>query len=179
MSETAESQHVPLSCSACRIVDKFDGKEDGNVFGLEHWHVESEHGRWQKARVVQDEVADKVTGFAGSLNFVYLHGVWFGIWILINIGILGAALRFDQYPFGLLTMVVSLEAIFLSTFVMVSQNRQAARSDVRSQVDFESNLQSLIWLVHLAAKLEIDIEHVERLCAQAIGESRKLLPPPK
>jgi uncharacterized membrane protein len=176
MSDTTQTPHSPLTCEACRIVDTFDGKEDGKVFGLDHWQVASEHGRWQKARQVQDEVADKVTGFAGSLNFVYLHGVWFGIWILLNIGILGAGVAFDKYPFGLLTMVVSLEAIFLSTFVMVSQNRQAARSDIRSQVDFESNLQSLIWLVHLAAKLEIDIEHVEGLCTQAIAESRKLIP---
>jgi len=90
----------------------------------------------------------------------------------LNIGLLGVAHEFDPYPFGLLTMVVSLEAIFLATFVMVSQNRQAARSDIRSQVDFESNLSSLIWLVHLADKLDIDIVHVETLCAQAIQESR-------
>jgi uncharacterized membrane protein len=56
---------------------------------------------------------------------------------------------------------------------MVSQNRQAARSDLRSQVDFESNLQSLIWLVHLGEKLNIDIAHVQKLCGEAIDESRK------
>jgi uncharacterized membrane protein len=80
---------------------------------------------------------------------------------------------FDKYPFGLLTMIVSLEAIFLSTFVMVSQNRQAARSELRAQVDFESNLQSLIWIVHLAEKLDVDIMHVQQLSADAVEESRK------
>jgi len=172
MTNTPEAAHSPLTCEACRIIDKLDGKEDGRVFSLDHWQVANEHSRWQKARAAQDEVADKVTGFAGSLNFVYIHGVWFAAWIALNVGLLGVAREFDPYPFGLLTMVVSLEAIFLATFVMVSQNRQAARSDIRSQVDFESNLSSLIWLVHLADKLDIDIVHVETLCAEAIQESR-------
>jgi uncharacterized membrane protein len=59
-------------------------------------------------------VADAITSFAGSMRFVYIHVVWFAVWII---------LRVEDYPFGLLTMIVSLEAIFLSTFVLVSQNR--------------------------------------------------------
>jgi len=179
MTQHPDTAHSPLTCEACRIVDKLDGKEDGKVFSLEHWQVANEHSRWQKARAVQDEVADKVTGFAGSLNFVYIHGVWFAAWIALNIGLLGVAHEFDPYPFGLLTMVVSLEAIFLATFVLVSQNRQAARSDIRSQVDFESNLSSLIWLVHLAHKLDIDIVHVQTLCTQAVQESRRSITAPQ
>ena len=69
-------------------------------------------------------------------------------------------------------MIVSLEAIFLSTFVMVSQNRQAKRSETRSQVDFESNLQSLIWSVHIAHKLGVNVNHVEDLCNEVIAASR-------
>jgi uncharacterized membrane protein len=69
----------------------------------------------ERARSVQNRIADAVTRFAGSMWFVYLHIVWFTIWI---------ALQVERYPFGLLTMIVSLEAIFLSTFVMISQNRQ-------------------------------------------------------
>ena len=172
MSHTDDTNHSPLTCEACRLIDKFDGKEDGKVFNIEHWKVSSEKSRWQHAREFQDRAADKVTKFAGSLNFVYLHGVWFMIWISLNVGLVGAGMKFDKFPFGLLTMIVSLEAIFLSTFVMVSQNRQAARSDVRSQVDFESNLQSLIWLVHLGHKLGIDIQHVENLCTEVINDSR-------
>ncbi len=168
-----ELPHSPMTCEACRLVDKFDGREDGKVFNLDHWRVSHANQRWRRARDVQDKVADKVTSFAGSLNFVYLHGAWFLVWIAINVGLLGATLKFDEFPFGLLTMIVSLEAIFLSTFVMVSQNRQVARTDIRSQVDFESNLQSLIWLVHLGHKLGVDIEHVEKLCAEAINESRQ------
>jgi uncharacterized membrane protein len=69
----------------------------------------------ERARSTQNRIADAITTFAGSMWFVYLHIVWFSLWV---------GLRVERYPFGLLTMIVSLEAIFLSTFVMISQNRQ-------------------------------------------------------
>src|SRR3954452_24554478 len=75
----------------------------------------------QRAELVQNRIADRVTAFSGSMAFVYLHVIWFGCWI---------GFRVEKYPFGLLTMIVSLEAIFLSTFVMISQNR----ADVKRQV---------------------------------------------
>jgi uncharacterized membrane protein len=77
----------------------------------------------------QNRIADRITDFAGSMRFVYAHIVWFGVWILLNVGVLGFLVGkgFDPFPFGLLTMIVSLEAIFLSTFVMISQNRADAR----------------------------------------------------
>ena len=145
-----------------------DGKVDGKLFSPGHWRVADERKRFAAARQLEDKFADKITNFAGSLNFVYLHLVWFVIWIADNIGVFGSGRKFDEFPFGLLTMIVSLEAIFLSTFVMVSQNRQAKRSEMRAQIDFESNLQSLIWSVHIGQALGIDIEHVEELCAEAV-----------
>ena len=69
----------------------------------------------ERAGSLQNRIADAITAFAGSMWFVYLHVVWFALWI---------GLQLESYPFGLLTMVVSLEAIFLSTFVLISQNRQ-------------------------------------------------------
>jgi uncharacterized membrane protein len=69
----------------------------------------------ERARSAQNRVADAITRFAGSMWFVYLHVAWFAVWIGLGI---------ERYPYGLLTMIVSLEAIFLSTFVMISQNRQ-------------------------------------------------------
>src|SRR4030081_2951039 len=139
----------PLDCPACRIIDQADGVEDGNLYKVEHYQTRNERSLVGAVLRAQDRAADKITAFAGSLNFVYLHSIWFGIWILLNVGILGAALKFDKFPFGLLTMIVSLEAIFLSTFVMVSQNRQAARADIRSALHFETNLRSEIWSVHI------------------------------
>jgi uncharacterized membrane protein len=79
-----------------------------------------EHDR-ERAEAAQNRVADRITAFSGSMLFVYLHIIWFGCWI---------GFRVEKYPFGLLTMIVSLEAIFLSTFVMISQNRADAKRQV-------------------------------------------------
>jgi uncharacterized membrane protein len=162
-------------CQACLVIDRADGVEDGNLYKVEHYSTRNERSILRSLQRTQDRVADLVTTFAGSLNFVYIHTVWFGIWILLNIGLLGAALKFDKFPFGLLTMIVSLEAIFLSTFVMVSQNRQAARADVRSELDFETNLRAEIWAVHIGQHLGIDPTHVEDVVRQAIEGSRQQL----
>jgi len=157
------------NCAACRSLDSLDGVEDGHLFTPTlAAHIPDERRLFRAVLRAQDRTADRVTSFAGSLNFVYLHSVWFGIWIAINIGLLGSALVFDKYPFGLLTMIVSLEAIFLSTFVMVSQNRQAARSDIRAQLDFETNLRAEIWSIHIGAALHIDEAHVEDVVRHAI-----------
>jgi uncharacterized membrane protein len=72
----------------------------------------------ERAASVQNRIADAITTFAGSMLFVYIHILWFGCWIGFGV---------EDYPFGLLTMIVSLEAIFLSTFVMISQNRADAK----------------------------------------------------
>ena len=81
-----------------------------------------------RAQSLQNRVADRVTEFAGSMAFVYLHMLWFAVWI---------GFRVEKYPFGLLTMIVSLEAIFLSTFVMISQNRADARRQIFADSQYE------------------------------------------
>lgn len=74
----------------------------------------------------EGRLAEAITAFAGSMSFAYFHAVWFGLWIIINEGFLSQIIKpFDPFPYGLLTMIVSLEAIFLSTFILVAQNRQA------------------------------------------------------
>jgi uncharacterized membrane protein len=75
----------------------------------------------QRAESVQNRIADQITTFAGSMWFVYIHIAWFASWIGFGV---------EKYPYGLLTMIVSLEAIFLSTFVMISQNRADAKRQV-------------------------------------------------
>jgi uncharacterized membrane protein len=166
------SSPTTLSCEACQIIDRADGVEDGKLYKSGHYSVSNERHIVTAIKQTQDRLADRVTAFAGSLKFVYIHTVWFGIWIVINAGALGASVVFDEFPYGLLTMVVSLEAIFLATFVMVSQNRQAARSDIRSDLDFENNLRSEIWSVHIGQALGIDAQHVESVVRRAIDGYR-------
>jgi uncharacterized membrane protein len=84
----------------------------------------------ERAANVQNRVADAITAFAGSMSFVYLHVVWFVLWLQFQ--------PFkDVFPYGLLTMIVSLEAIFLSTFVMISQNRADAKRQVLADHQWE------------------------------------------
>jgi uncharacterized membrane protein len=79
-----------------------------------------EHAEERRSSL-QNRIADRITRFAGSMVFIYIHMVWFALWI---------SLRVEKFPFGLLTMIVSLEAIFLSTFVMISQNRADRKREV-------------------------------------------------
>ena len=86
----------------------------------------------ERRRSLENRVADQITRFAGSMKFVYLHVIWFTAWI---------GLRVEDYPFGLLTMIVSLEAIFLSTFVMISQNRADEKRQVLADQQWTTVLQ--------------------------------------
>lgn len=87
----------------------------------------------------QDRIADAVTAFSGRMVFVYAHIAWFGLWIALNTGRFGVPV-FDPFPYGLLTMIVSLEAIFLSTLVLISQNRQSQEAERRSDLDLQMDL---------------------------------------
>ncbi|MGW5434013.1 DUF1003 domain-containing protein [Streptomyces sp. NPDC004059] len=125
-----------------------------------------------RIRGTEDKIADAITAFAGTMRFVYLHALWFTVWIVFNEGAFGQEAVWDPFPFGLLTMIVSLEAIFLSTFVMVSQNRQAARENVRADLDFETNVRSEVWSIHMGRALGVDPEEVERRVQELLAENR-------
>jgi uncharacterized membrane protein len=122
----------------------------------------------KQLRDFEDKVSDRITAFAGNMKFVYFHAFWFGLWIVAGLGLLGAGYEFDKYPFGLLTMIVSLEAIFLSTFVMISQNRSSQKSEIRSQLDYETDLQAereiaiiMRTLTRLAEKNGVDLSDLK------------------
>ena len=113
-------------------------------------------------RTVIDRIADLIGGFSGSMTFVFLHILWFLAWFLVNTGIIPGVPRFDPYPFILLAMVVSVEGVLLSTFVLMKQNRMQQRIDVRDQLDLQINLLSekeitktLQLLRAVAEKLEV------------------------
>jgi uncharacterized membrane protein len=157
------------TCPACRTIDAADGVEDGKLYRSVVPRIGDERTVLRRVGDAQDRISDGVTAFAGSMPFVYIHGAWFAAWIALNVGAAGASLVFDRFPYGLLTLVVSLEAIFLSTFILISQNRQAERSEVRSEIDFENNLRAEIWSVHVGQALGIDPEHVEDVISQTIA----------
>jgi len=83
----------------------------------------------ERANSLENRVADRITVFAGSMRFVYIHILWFGCWIGLGV---------ENYPYGLLTMIVSLEAIFLSTFVMISQNRADAKRQAIADLQWQT-----------------------------------------
>src|SRR5262249_38494701 len=95
---------------------------------------------FDQQRTTVDVISDTVTRFTGSIRFILAHALVFAGWILLNTVLLPEADRFDPYPFGFLGRVVSLEAIFLSTFVLMSQNRQNRMADQWAHVDLQVSL---------------------------------------
>jgi CRP/FNR family transcriptional regulator, cyclic AMP receptor protein len=117
--------------------------------------------------------ADAVAGFSGSLTFLVLHIFLFSIWIICNVGVLPFG-GFDTYPFSLLTMVVSLEAIMLSTLLLFSSNREADRERVRSDIEYEVNLKAELQIQHLHEKVDnIHSEMLRRLDALIVIKDTK------
>jgi uncharacterized membrane protein len=107
-------------------------------------------------RTAADRCSDAITRVVGSAGFVVAHAVLFAGWIAINLGLLPAIAPFDPYPFSFLTLVVSLEAIFLSIFVLMSQNRMSRLADRRAHLDLQVDLlaeRELTVMLHLVQKL--------------------------
>jgi uncharacterized membrane protein len=110
-----------------------------------------------KSRSVADRLSDAIANFVGSIPFVILHMVWFGVWVALNAG----PLKFDPYPFALLCMLVSLEGVLLSTFVLIKQNRMSQRADQRSHLDLQINL--------LAEKEVTKLLQMQKLICEHLG----------
>ncbi|HEV7890185.1 MAG TPA: DUF1003 domain-containing protein [Pyrinomonadaceae bacterium] len=135
----------------------------------------------ERATVVQ-RVADWLAWFSGSIPFLLLHAVWFGAWILLNTGFVNipGLSGFDPFPFGLLTMIVSLEAIFLATFVLISQNRQVEKDKVRSDIEYDINVKAEMEVTELHQKVDhIHAEMMRRFVAlektlARLGEEEKV-----
>ncbi len=116
-----------------------------------------------------EKVADWIAAFSGSITFLMIHVVIFAVWILLNVDWLPGwkPPMFDPFPFGLLTMVVSLEAIILSVFVLLSQNRQASKESVRGDIEYKVNLKAELEIAHLHEKMD-------RLHEEALGRLDEL-----
>jgi CRP/FNR family cyclic AMP-dependent transcriptional regulator len=111
-----------------------------------------------EATTVWQRVSDVIATVAASQAFTLTHITWFGTWITMNVlaysGVLPASLGFDRYPFGLLTLIVSLEAIFLSIFVLVSQNRQSERDRIRTDLDYQVNVKAHLEIIGIVERLK-------------------------
>src|SRR5690349_2208932 len=113
----------------------------------------------EQKKGLQEKAADLLTRFSGSMLFVYVHAVWFGLWIAFNVGWLGEK-PFDPFPFSLLTLIVSLEAIFLSTFVLISQNHASQMADRRADLDLQINLLSEHEITRLLTLMDAVASHL-------------------
>jgi CBS domain-containing protein/uncharacterized membrane protein len=125
----------------------------------------------ERQRSVQARIADAITAFAGSMIFVYVHVVWFALWI---------ALRVEAFPFGLLTMIVSLEAIFLATFVMISQNRADERRQVLADHQWQLVQQEELQnqqIIDLSSRILDLTEAIHDLTRQTLGPTEQARTP--
>lgn len=115
-------------------------------------------------RTMVQKAADGIAAFSGSIPFLLLHVVWFGSWLIVNTVDIPGIPHFDPYPFGFLTLTVSLEAIFLSVFVLLSQNRQAAKERIRADIEYDVNLKAELEIGHLHEKIDhLNAETLMRL----------------
>ncbi|HEY0722656.1 MAG TPA: DUF1003 domain-containing protein, partial [Pyrinomonadaceae bacterium] len=124
----------------------------------------------RRQRTPSDRISEAIANFCGSMTFVWVHVVWFGGWILLNL--IPGLPHFDQFPFTFLTLVVSLEAIFLSTFILISQNLETRISERRSHLDLQLNMLSeqenttmISILLAIAEKVGADLSHDPHLAA--------------
>ena len=115
-------------------------------------------------------IADWIAWFSGSMQFLIVNLIWFAVWIMINTLPLGIS-QFDPFPFGLLTMIVSLEAIFLSCFVLISQNRQSEKDHIRSDIEYDVNIKAELEIAYMHEK----IEHVHEQMLEQFSRMEKLL----
>ena len=132
----------------------------------------------REQRTPTDRLAEKIASFCGSMTFVWVHVVWFGGWILLNL--IPGIRHVDPFPFTFLTLIVSLEAIFLSTFILISQNLETRMSERRSHLDLQLNMLSeqentkmIAILLAIAEKVGADTSqdpHLEALSEETLPE---------
>lgn len=113
------------------------------------------HQKHKENRTLGSRLADGMTAFVGSWTFIWIHVIWFTFWIVLPV---------EEFPYGLLTMVVSLEAILLSTLIMMSQNRQSDRDRLQADADFETNIEAKKEIEELQVRLaRIEDEKLEKI----------------
>lgn len=141
-----------------------DPQQDGHLASATERNIETVANlerRFLRDRRWLDYIADAIAGFSGSIYFVLIHVVWLTLWFLINTGHFFGLPKFDPYPFILLAMVVSVEAVLLSTFVLMKQNRMSQRVDQRDHLNLQIDL--------LAEEEITKILQLQRAICQRLG----------
>jgi uncharacterized membrane protein len=118
-------------------------------------------------------VADKISDFIAKPHFLLAHSLWFAIWVAINTGIIAIAQRFDEYPFGLLGIILSIEAIFITGFLLISNNRQSAHANKRAELDYEVNVRTYRLINKSDAVLREVMERLEKLEAVVVLQAQE------
>ncbi len=148
--------------------------------------LQSIQKRLSERRTMSDKLADFLVWSAGTITFVIIHIFFFGAWIAINLDLIPGINIFDPYPFNFLTMTVSLEAIFLAIFVLMSQNRESKTADLRQEFDVQVNIiaeREITKIIHILAYImnhlnisyEKDVELRQMMRPLNIDEIREQL----
>ena len=158
----------PVEAEGNGLADRLTQQNVETILRLE------EEAKGERTR--SDLVAEAIANFCGSMVFVWVHVVWFGVWVVINL--FPGIRHIDPFPFTFLTLVVSLEAIFLSTFILISQNHDTRISERRNHLDLQVNLlseqentQMILMLRAIAEKLGVEVTNDFHL--EALSEKTK------
>jgi CRP/FNR family cyclic AMP-dependent transcriptional regulator len=140
--------------AAMDLLGAMGRRHRGTVERLRHTATRNVNEEVADTRTAVQKVADWIAEFAGSIPFLLIHVGFFAFWLIVNWVPIPGVRQFDPYPFGFLTLAVSLEAIFLSVFVLLSQNRQAAKDRVHADIEYDVNLKAELEIGHLHEKLD-------------------------
>ncbi len=154
---------APPSGTGPRDVPPPGAPPDPGMAGVLHRNIAAlveVRRQFDREKRASERIADAVTGFAGSMGFVLLHAVILGAWLVINLGGIPWIRPFDRFPFVLLAMAASVEAIFLSTFILISQNRMAEMADRRADLDLQISLLAEHEVTRLIEMTEAVAQHL-------------------
>ena len=126
----------------------------------EFLYSEEEHAARSSAL---ERLADRVNAFVGTPHFISLHVLWFAAWILLNGGLIMGAQVFDAYPYGLLGIILSIEAILITGFLLISGQRQSRRAEIRAELDYEINVKAYRKLGELEARIDQLARRLDRM----------------
>src|SRR4029078_3659259 len=161
VSELTQNTVICPQCGGSNTADAvFCANPDCHKALGEFRYAEEEIARESR---VHEKIADNVAGFIGNPYFIVVHAVWFLLWIAVNTGVITVSRMFDVYPFGLLGIILSIETIFITGFLLISQNRQGAHANKRSELDYEVNVRTFREIQHMKALLADILTRVERI----------------